>query len=65
MLSSKEEYDLSKKHKTAFLLGFTAITALALTGCGAKETTAPLQISADTTFQQILHSDGLFRAVFV
>jgi len=56
---------LRKKHKTAFLLGFTAITASALTGCGAKETTAPLQISADTTFQQILHSDGLFRAVFV
>ena len=56
---------MRKKHKTAFLLGFTAITASALTGCGAKETTAPLQISADTTFQQILHSDGLFRAVFV
>lgn len=56
---------MNKKHKTAFLLGFTAITALALTGCGAKKTTAPLQISADTTFQQILHSDGLFRAVFV
>ena len=56
---------MSKKHKTGFLLGFTAITALALTGCGAKETTAPLQISVDTTFQQILHSDGLFRAVFV
>lgn len=56
---------MNKKYKTAFLLGFTAITALALTGCGAKETTAPLQISADTTFQQILHSDGLFRAVFV
>ena len=56
---------MRKKHKTAFLLGFTAITALALTGCGAKETTAPLQISADTTFQQILHSNGLFRAVFV
>lgn len=56
---------MSKKHKTAFLLGFTAITASALTGCGSKGTTAPLQISADTTFQQILHSDGLFRAVFV
>lgn len=56
---------MRKKHKTAFLLGFTAITALVLTGCGAKGTTAPLQISADTTFQQILHSDGLFRAVFV
>ena len=56
---------MNKKHKTAFLLGLTVITALALAGCGAKETTAPLQISADTTFQQILHSDGLFRAVFV
>ena len=56
---------MSKKHKTAFLLGFTVVTASALTGCGAKETTAPLQISADTTFQQILHSNGLFRAVFV
>ena len=56
---------MSKKHKTAFLLGFTAITASALTGCGSKGTAAPLQISADTTFQQILHSDGLFRAVFV
>ena len=56
---------MSKKRKTAFLLGFTAITASALTGCGSKGTAAPLQISADTTFQQILHSDGLFRAVFV
>lgn len=56
---------MSKKHKTAFLLGFTAITASALTSCGSKGTAVPLQISADTTFQQILHSDGLFRAVFV
>lgn len=30
-----------------------------------KGNNCPLQISADTTFQQILHSDGLFRAVFV
>lgn len=56
---------MSKKRKTAFLLGFTAITASALTGCGSKGTATPLKISADTTFQQILHSDGLFRAVFV
>ena len=56
---------MSKKRKTAFLLGFTAITASALTGCGSKGTATPLKISADTTSQQILHSDGLFRAVFV